>query len=168
MDIYRIAIEKEKKMEHFYNQMFKETKHKGLKNIFSIMAKQENNHANIFNKLINSFGTKNIVETFDVHPLDMPEIKNILLEIKKERKTHYTANPELVIYQKIKNLEKESENFYHSMAVGATDIKLKQLLLLFASEERNHYFLMCEIYEMMRAPITWIENAEFNHIGKFY
>lgn len=172
MDICKIAIEKENKMERFYNQLYKESTHPGLKNIFSMMAEQEKKHANTFKRIIENSSIKNTSkETFagnsDVAPLDMPKIKYILVEIKNIKEIPYVSESVQNIYLIIRNLEKESENFYLDMAKTANEDKLKGLLQTFALEERSHYFLMWELYEMVHAPTIWIENAEFNHLKEY-
>ncbi|MBF0297825.1 MAG: ferritin family protein [Oligoflexia bacterium] len=169
MDICKIAIEKENKMEHFYNQLYKESTHFGLKNIFFMMSNEEKKHANKFKQIIEdkNISKKISVLDSDITPLDMPKIKNILNEIKKIHDIQYISKTEQEIYLNICNLEKESEKFYLDMVSITDENKLKQLLRAFALEERNHYFLMCDIYEMVRAPTIWVENAEFNHMKEY-
>ncbi|MBF0298896.1 MAG: ferritin family protein [Oligoflexia bacterium] len=154
MDICMMAIEKEQKMERFYNKLYDKTSNEKLKNIFSLMAKQEKKHAEKFIQITKNLGEEIFTEDVNITPLDTLKIKNILNEIKNSQQTQYLPGSDQKVYHNICELEKESEDYYYEMASKVTDTKLKRLLQRFASEEHEHYLLMCELYEIVRTQTT--------------
>ena len=62
MDIFQFAMEKEKLSEDYYRQLAEKTDHKGLKNIFNMLAGEESKHYKIVEQMSRNIAPK-VTET---------------------------------------------------------------------------------------------------------
>ncbi|HLE12748.1 MAG: hypothetical protein A2504_09650 [Bdellovibrionales bacterium RIFOXYD12_FULL_39_22] len=161
MNIFEFAKEREKKMEGLFRELSQETHNVGLKKILTMLADQENLHY----KIIESFEKKSSHEKIESDLIS--EAKSILKTIK-QRKSILDLNvsqPDL--YIKVRQFEKESEEFYLKCAKDEKDSKLKKIYELFAAEEHKHYVLMDELVQFVSRPEEWVEHAEFSSLRQY-
>ncbi|MBF0315547.1 MAG: ferritin family protein [Oligoflexia bacterium] len=162
--IQNIVVEKEKKMEQLYQQLALESEHPGLKNIFTMLAKMEGEHAVAFGDMSEHAQSKTV--EVDKEPLEEENIKKILVGMKNSNEIFDIPTSQKNLFKAVRDFEKENELFYSEMAKKEPDKATKELLLEFAKEEKGHYYLMNDLYEMISAPDRTIENAEFNQIER--
>ncbi|MBN2143370.1 MAG: ferritin family protein [Candidatus Aureabacteria bacterium] len=157
MNIYDYAMEMERDGEAFYLKMAAESKDKGLKNIFKLLASQEQRHY-LFFKALKEKETVQVEETsfFD-------ELKNIFRKMEKNNKKFNLTLPQNEVYRQAQALEKKTENFYRKIAKKFAKETQKKMILRIADEENQHYLLLEDLIEFISRPKIWLENAEWNH-----
>ncbi len=156
MNVFEFAKEREKKMEGLFRELAQETHNTGLKKILTMMADQELMHF----KIIESFEKKNRHEKIESDLIS--EAKTILKTIKKRKDILNLNISQPDLYIKVRQFEKESEEFYLKCAKDEKDAKLKSIYELFAGEEHKHFVLMDELVEFVSRPEVWVEHAEFS------
>lgn len=161
MDILEYAKKMEKDGEAFYRSLGKKTKEKGLKNILNELADAEVRHYNLLVEMEkdgNTAGDKTKILT---------TAKNIFSSIPKDKIDPNFSFPQIDIYKKALDIEKQSREFYEQKAQETDKQNQKELFLKIAEEEKQHYFLIENMLEFMQRPYRWIEFAEWNHLDEY-
>lgn len=154
MDIFQFAMEKEKFSEDFYRQLAEKTNNKGLKNICMMLAGEEARHYQIIQNMKNQ-SLKSVVET--------PILKNaedIFTSMRQSAEEFDIDINELKLYEKARDYEKQSREFYLKKSKEAEDIYQKTIFRQLANEEQKHYVLIDKICDFVARPMWFLENAE--------
>lgn len=154
MNIFEFAMEKEKLSEDYYRQLAKETTNTGLKNICTMLADEEVKHFKIV-KGMQSQTTEEITQT----PI-LQKAKQIFDSIRKSTEELNPDISELELYQKARDIEQQSKEFYLEKAKEVKDSRQKEIFQKLADEEQKHYFLLNNICEFVARPEWFLENAE--------
>ena len=161
MDIFKFAKERELKMEGLYKELSSETNNVGLKKILNMLAEQEAMHY----RVIESMEKKNSVNESESSLIK--DSVDILKSIKERKDTMDLNISQPDMYVKVKEFEKESEEFYTKLANEENDQERKKIFELFAKEERKHFDLMNELVEFVSKPESWVEHAEFSSLRDY-
>lgn len=154
MDIFQFAMEKEKLSEDYYRQLSEKTGHKGLKNICNMLADEESKHYKIVEQMNKKIPAK-VAQT--------PILNNAKKVFEKMRESAEKFNfdiSELELYQKARDIEKESRRFYLEKAEEVKDACQKGIFKKLASEEQKHFVLLENICDFVARPQWFLENAE--------
>ena len=162
MDIFELAMEKEKFAKDYYHDMAEKTDNTGFANIFEMLAKEEQKHYDTVSQMKEQTPPKDITDV-DV----MNDARAIFAKMKGKKDHFDTEESELEIYRKARQIEKDSRDYYLEKASESDDAKIKEIFEKLADEERKHYFLLDNIIEMVSRPEQWVENPEWYHLEDY-
>ncbi len=162
MNIYEFAMQMEKDGENYYRELAEKTNHSGLKNILNLLANEEVKHFELLKKLNEKQDNPALRETSI-----LSDAKNVFFEMKEKNETFNQEMPQVEFYEKAKDIEEKSHQFYLEKANEVEGDAAKKLLLKIAEEEKKHIFLMDSLAEYLSRPDAWVENAEFNKLEEY-
>jgi rubrerythrin len=154
MDIFQFALEKEKFSEEYYRQLAGKTNNKGLKNICNMLADEENKHQ----RIVEQMSQKIPVEAAQTHVLG--NAKEVFEKMRQSAEKFNFDISELELYQKARDIEKESRSFYLEKAEELKDSSQKEIFKKLADEEQKHFVLLEKICDFVARPQWFLENAE--------
>jgi rubrerythrin len=161
MDIFDFAINMEKEGQAFYLELAQKSHNQGLKNIFKMLAADEEKHGQILVTMREETAPE-LTETAILN-----QAKGIFAGLTGEELEIGDSTGQIDLYLKALDIEKRSEDFYRSKAQEINNEPQKELLLKIAEEESRHRFLLQNIIEFVSRPQQWIEDAEFNHLEDY-
>ena len=155
MNVLDFAINMELDGEKYYKEQAEIAQDISLKNIFLILAEDENSHAKLLQHKSNNMsyelkGTETISET-----------KNLFKEIK-DFKNELKQNPDqLDLYRVALEKEKESIDLYEKLLSQSEDDKSINLFKFLIAQEKDHYTTLEELVSQLNKCNDWVEAAEF-------
>jgi rubrerythrin len=161
MDILRFAMEKEKFSEHYYLRLAEKTGNPGLKNICKMLAEEEAKHYYIIEQM-----SQKIPVTVTKTKI-LNDAKNIFLKMRDSAEKFNTDISELELYQKARDIEKDSRLFYLEKAEQAENESQKEVFKKLADEEEKHLRMLENICDFVARPMWYLENAEMYHIDDY-
>ena len=164
MNIYDYAIQMEKDGEAYYRELGLKSNHEGLNYIFTLLADEEVSHYTILEemKAANPGAVLNEKEK-DV----LKNAKNIFAEMKDKVSEMDFSLPQADFYRKALETEEKSIEYYLEMSEKVESDEYKAIFKKLAAEEKKHKFLMEYLVDFISRPITWLEDAEFNHLSEY-
>jgi rubrerythrin len=162
MNIFEFAMKMEKDGEAYYRELAEKTTHTGLKNILNLLANEEVKHYEVLNKLSKQESNLKMAET---HIL--VDAKNVFVQMKEQGSTFDLKIPQPEFYEKAREIEEKSYQFYLEKAREVEDESARKVLLKIADEEKKHIFLMENLVEYLSRPGAWVENAEFHKLDEY-
>ena len=161
MNIFEFAMEKEKLSENQYRMLSAKATNKGLKNICNMLAEEEKNHYGIVERM-------NRNAPSEVKESSIPDAAiDIFKKMRQSTENFDLDISQLQLYQKARDVEKESKSFYLEQAEQSKNAQQKEIFSKLAAEEHKHYILLQNICDFIAKPQTFLENAEFNHIKDY-
>lgn len=161
MDIFEFAMEMEKNSEDYYRQLSTKTTNKGLSNILTMLAEEESKHFRIVRQM-KAQSPATITET-DV----LGDASAIFQNIRESAKTFNIEITELQLYEKARDIEKKSRQFYLDKAQEVTDTSHRDIFRKLAAEEQKHLALLQGICDFVARPQWFLENAEIYHLEDY-
>lgn len=158
MNIFEFAKKMELDGKKRYEQQYEIETNQGIKEILKLLMSQEQEHYNALSSLESS-GRYN-----DYKAASFAGVKNLFEEMKDELDSLSKDN--VKFYKVILDIEKKSEAFYTKHAEEQQG-QVKEILLKLAKEEHNHVIIIDNIIDFINKPNTWVEDAEFNHMGHY-
>ena len=154
MDIFAFAMEKEKLSEDYYRQLSKKTDNKGLSNILIMLADEERKHFEVVQQMQKQT-PQGKTET------DILENARDVFEKMRESAEDFDFDvSEVRLYEKARDIEKESLEFYREKTEEITNASQKEIFKRLAGEEQKHLVLMERICDFVARPQWFLENAE--------
>lgn len=161
MNVFEYALEKEKHAQEYYTDLAGKCNNEGLKYILNMLAEEEGRHVIIIQKMQGE------------HP-EMPGESTLLSDAKatfekmKGSKEAFDFNiAQIELYKKAQEIEKSAKEHYISKMNELKDETQKNIFQKLADEEQRHYNLLGNIIEFITKPQSWLENAEFHHLGEY-
>lgn len=154
MDIFQFAMKKEKFSEEYYRQLAEKTDNNGLKNICNMLANEESKHYKIVEQM-----SQKIPSEAAQTPI-LGNAKEIFEKMRKSAENFNFDISELELYQKARDIEKESRSFYLEKAEELKDSSQKEIFKKLADEEQKHFVLLEKICDFVDRPQWFLENAE--------
>ena len=155
MNILDFAINMELDGEKYYNDQAEIINDKYLKNIFLILAKDENSHAKILQDKSNNL-------SYDLKSNEtLSEAKNLFKGIKDFKNEIKQKPDQLDLYRVALEKETESIDLYEKLLSQAEDDKSKKLFEFLIDQEKDHYITLEEIVSQLNKSNDWVEAAEF-------
>ena len=157
MNVFDIAMKMELDGKAYYEKLASQSDLPGLQTIFGRMAEDEQKHFEFFcamkagKKLPELRAGTTLAATITVfEKLPLPDAT-----LKKVKDT-------LAAYQHGMDVEAKSQHFYEKAAGEETDPQLKEILLLIAAEEKQHFEIMENLYHFTDAPNQSLSGAEIS------
>jgi len=162
MDIFKFAMEKEKLSEEYYLQLSKKTNNKGLSNILAMLAQEERKHFNVVRQMQQQQKPQAKTET-DV----LANAREVFEKMRQSAESFSFDITEPELYEKARDIEKQSMQFYLEKSNEAKDASQKQIFKMLADEEKKHLALVQAIYDFVARPQWFLENAEMYHFDDY-
>lgn len=154
MNIFEFAMEKEKLSEDYYRQVSRKTDHKGLCHILTMLADEERKHYEVVRQMKENA------------PVTVPKTniignaRAIFQKMRESAESFVVGITELELYEKARDIEKESRQFYLKKADKVADSSHKEIFKKLANEEQKHFVLLESICDFVARPQWFLENAE--------
>jgi rubrerythrin len=164
--IWQLAKDVELQGKALYESLAESTLVKGLSDVFSLLAREEQRHYIIFEKL-----GKNMPVEFGVSELasfDIPGIfRTVAAEMQHGDEALKALDDAETGCRKALLLENNSIEAYRKMQVDSLNGMQKNALSLIIGEEKHHVTIIENLIEFIHRPKEWLENAEVNHHTEF-
>lgn len=152
MELLELAISMELDLEKFYQDQADLNKDNSLNVVFTMLAKEEKNHANILRT--------------NADKLTLPlEDSNILLDVQSIFKNidgiADDLQSQLDTYRMALEKEQESLKFYQDLYVNTSKEQSKTVLQYLINQEDKHCVILEELVNLVSRPDEWVESAEF-------
>jgi rubrerythrin len=156
IDILKTAILLERRGKAFYTQVARQTESKAVKQIFEMMAEEEDEHVAFLSKQFANFEkTQAFLKPEHHEEVDDTDAVMILsAEIKKEISA---ASFEAAAISAAIDFENRAIAVYSQRAEEATDPNEKELYQMLADWEKGHHHLLHKLNEDLKEQI-WNDN----------
>jgi len=160
MDIFEFAMQMEQEGRDLYLEIAGKSHDKGIKEIFGMLASDEEKHQDVIRKMKDSVPDVGETEVLST-------AKNVFTGMRDGGDRIDVSQPQSDLYRKAMDIEARSVKFYEEKAEEERSPGKKQIFGSLAREEKKHLFLMENLVEFISRPETWLENAEFNHLEEY-
>jgi rubrerythrin len=155
MEILELALSLELDLEKYYNEQAEKNKENSLHVVFTMLADEEEKHANILlgkaDKLTLKFEDNSI----------LIQARSLFQNIK-DFKSEFTDIPsQLDSYRFALEMEQKSKKFYKELYDTVEDEKTKETYGYLVHQEDLHCIIMEELVKLTTRPEEWVESAEF-------
>jgi len=154
MDIFEFAMSKEKLSEEYYRQISRKTNNKGLNHILTMLADEERKHFEIVRQLQEQ--TPQTVSKTNV----LENAQAVFEKMRGATENFDVDLTELELYEKARDIEKQSRQFYLEKADEVADASHQEILKMLANEEQKHFVILEKICDFVARPQWFLENAE--------
>jgi rubrerythrin len=154
MDVFKFAMEKEKFSEDYYRRLSKKTSNKGLSNILTMLAQEERKHFNA----IQQMQQQRPQQKMDTDVLG--NARQVFENMRQSVENFSFDVTEVELYEKARDIEKDSRQFYLEKSNEVTDASYKEIFKKLADEEQKHLVLVQRICDFVARPQWFLENAE--------
>lgn len=155
MNSFEFAINMELDGEKYYIEQAKINKENSLNTVFIMLAKDEANHAKIFQNKLNEL-------SYDLKSNNtISEFKSVFKEIGNYKNEIKKIPNQLDLYRAALEKEKQSIELYKKFLSEATDDKEKQLFEYLIKQEGDHFAILEELVLLINRSDDWVESAEF-------
>lgn len=161
MNVFDYVMQMEKDGETFYRDLASKSEEGGLKRIYMMLAEDEVNHYNAFQKLKED-SSPEIAET-----VVLTNAKTIFAQMKEKVDSLEFDLSVVDLYKKAIEVEKSSAAFYREKAEEMEKPGAKEIFLKIAGDEDRHQHLLENMVIFLSRPNQWIEDAEFNHLDEY-
>lgn len=161
MNIFELAMEKEKISEDYYRQLADRTSNAGLRNICNMLAGEEARHYRAAAKMKENTDPQLAETTILI------DAKAVFSKMRVPVEKFNFDITERQLYETARNNESESIKFYLDLAEQADNARHKDIFLKLAAQEKKHFVLWENIMDFVAAPETWLENAEWYHLEQY-
>lgn len=153
MELFDVAIRMETEGAAFYRDLAAKTPSEGFRNIFTMLAEDEDRHKATFEAMKANIDIPSSTSDASVRATEI---------FKKFSKDDFlNEEKQLAVYEEALEIELKSIEFYSEQHDSVSDVKQKRALAKIIEEERRHYDLIDDIIVMVERPETWVEHAEF-------
>jgi len=161
MDIFEFGMKMEKDGEAFYRKLAGECGDMGLASILNMLADAEVDHFNVLEEM--SGKSDPAMAQTDL----LSGVKNVFAGMREGNHEFDFKAPQVDLYKKAQDLEKQSEMFYREKAEAAEADAHKEIFNKIAVEEKQHYLVLDTIIDFVSRPESWLENAEWNNLREY-
>ncbi len=162
MNVYDFAMKMELDGKAYYEEMSKRASITGLKNIFSMLADDEQKHYEIIKNLKGKTGDTEMADS-----AALENSRNIFNELMVEKGGLDTMKEDLEGYRYAMKIEADSVRFYENAAHKERKSSVKSLLLRIAEEEKKHFNIVENIYDFVLSPKYYLAWGEFSNLKEF-
>lgn len=155
IDVLKTAILLERRGKAFYTQAARQTESKSAKQIFEMMAEEEDEHINFLVKQFKNYADTNQFLKVE----DPPEEDDTVIEILSEKiKDEISAAGfEASAISAAIDFENRAIEVYSNRAKEATDPEEKKMYQMLADWEKTHHHLLYKLNEDLKEKI-WNDN----------
>ncbi len=162
MNVFDYAMKMEQDGKAFYEDMSKRCSIAGLRNIFSMLADDEQKHYEVILNLKQKTGNNDMADS-----KVLEYSKNIFSDLTAEKERPDTMKEDLEGYRYAMKIEADSVRFYESAARKERKSSVKSLLLRIAEEEKKHFNIVENIYDFVLSPKYFLAWGEFSNLKEF-
>jgi len=164
MNIFEYAMKMEEDGRAFYLEHAEKTSIPALKRVLVELAEDELKHYNLFKALR------------DDQPAEYKEaekttilstVKNVFESLKTEGAALSFEADARKAWEKAREIEEKSENFYREKAGEVNDERQKHIFNSIADEEHKHWVTMENVIQFLDRPQQWLEDAEWSHLEDY-
>jgi len=155
MDALELALSLELDLEKYYKEQAEKNKNNSLNIVFTMLAKEEEKHADI------------LLGKADLFTMSVNE-ESILIESRKvfgqlkDFESDISDLPsQLDSYLFALDMEHKSLDFYHGLKDNAQDEHAQKTYDYLIKQEEIHCVLLEELVKLTTRPKEWVESAEF-------
>lgn len=160
MNAIDYALKMELDGKAFYEDESARTGDFRVKQIFNMLARDEQRHYDIINEFKKSVYNYKSTDTFKT-------TKNIFSDMLNKKQTFKVEIDVFDVYKQAIDMEKKSVELYTNEAIKAKTSDEKTILLKLAEEEKKHQVILENLMEFIRKGDEWVESAEFTHLDEF-
>ena len=161
MNVFDFAMQMEADGKAHYEKLAAETPIVGLRNIFFMMAADEQKHyVTIQSMKAGGYGAMTGSNVLD-------EAKNVFQGLMNEKILIGGLGKDLDGYRYAMKVEADSVKLYEDMAKKENSAEVVQILLKIANEEKRHYNIMENLYDFVLAPQNFLAWGEFSNLKEF-
>ena len=161
MNIYEIAMEKELEVKKYYEKLAEETSHAGVKNIFMMLAADEQRHFDAVLAMQNEADYEVLANS----PA-LEVAREVLGVFIGDTVPASTMKDSLDSYQRALLIETESIQFYEGILESVKDKRMKKVLSTIYAQEKEHYTIVENLYEYVLKPEYFLEWGEFSNLRR--
>ena len=161
MNVFDFAMQMEKDGKTHYEKLAAGTPIVGLKNIFSMLAADEQKHFETIQAM------KTGANDAMAGSIALDEAKNVFQGLMNDRTLLGGLKKDLDGYLYAMKVEADSVKLYEDMAKKENRADVVQLLLKIANEEKKHYNIMENLYDFVLAPQNFLAWGEFSNLKEF-
>lgn len=155
MNILATAIAMEVDLGQYYLKQAEINKGNSLNKIFTMLAKDEKEHAAILRGKSQELNYElKVSETLVESKKLFKGIEDFKVEIKD-------LPTQLDALRLALEMEKKSIDAYENILLETTDEKAKELFQFLIGQEKEHYQTIQELVTYLAKPEEWVESAEF-------
>ena len=158
MNIFDFAMKMELDGKTYYEKLAAETSVSGLKSIFISLAADEQKHYEI----ILAIKTGTDLKMTDSTVLE--KAKNLFEVLMGDKNIVASLSKSLDGYLHARNIEANSVKLYEDMAKQEDNQDTVQLLLRIANEEKKHFNVLDNLYDLVLAPQNFLAWGEFSNL----
>lgn len=155
MELLKLALSMEEDLKDFYEQQAELNKENSLHKVFSLLAKEEEKHAEILR------GYSSEIELPLTDSTILNDIKPIFKELHDFKSDVKILPNQLDVYRMALEKEEESLKFYQDLYDKASEERSKRVFQYLIRQEDKHCILLEELVKLVTRPEEWVESAEF-------
>lgn len=156
VEILKTAILMEKRGYALYRNVAEQTKVAEVANIFDLMAKEEQIHAEYLTKQLEEYGKNQVLADIKLPAEDSNAIINLILD-KELKKKISAAGFEAAAIAAAIDMENNAIRIYGERAAEATDPNEKALFAWLSEWEKGHHKLLQDLDKELREEV-WYDN----------
>jgi rubrerythrin len=156
VEILKTAILMEKRGQALYNNVAGQTQVPEVRNIFSLMAKEEKLHEEFLSKQLIEYGKNQSLAEMDLPREEADSLLNAILG-KDLKKKISGAGFEAAAISAAIDMESNAIRIYGERATAATDPNEKALFAWLSDWEKGHHKLLCQLDNELKEEI-WYDN----------
>ena len=161
MNLFDFAMKMELDGKVLYEKFAGQTEHVGLKTIFTSLAADEQKHYDIISTL------KSGVENSMAETAVLDSAKSVFQGLSEDTALLGGMRKSLDGYYLAMKIEADSVRLYEDMAGKEERAGTKMLLQKIAGEEKKHYNIMENLYNLVLAPEIYLAWGEFSNLKEF-
>jgi rubrerythrin len=161
MNVYEIAMEKELEIKIYYEKLAEEASLAGVKNIFTLLAADEQRH---FDAVLAMQNESECEVLADSPALEIA--REVLGEFIGDSVPASTMKHSLDSYHHALLIERESITFYEGILESVKDNRLEKVLTTIYAQEKEHYTIVENLYEYVLKPEYFLEWGEFSNLRR--
>lgn len=162
MNVFDFAMDIERSGSRFYSQLAEKAEQKGVKTIFSMMAKDEEDLLQKFQAMKTSVQTTTMEDS-----VALEYVPNIFKEVLDEQEA-LNVSDDLEAYNYVMKVEEDLCRLYENAAEKEKNEQVKNLLLQIAAQEHRELESLQEIYDFVNAPNEFLAWGEFSNLDEFH
>jgi len=163
MDVYDYAMKMEEDGRALYLHLAEKTTIEGVKNIFRMLADDEQKHYEIFESMKAQPRLKGMTDS-----VALAQAKNVFEKLRAQRQTMAELGDSLETYRQAMQIETDSVRLYEETAAKEKSPDVQRLLRQIAAEEQKHYNILENLYLFANAPNEYLAWREFSNVGEFH
>ena len=164
MNVFEYAMKMETDGRQFYLDSAENVDSPELKKILLELAEDEAKHYAIFKALKGGLTTE-YKETEKTSILTT--VKNVFEKLRDDKQELEFPPEAKAIWEKAREIEKESEEFYREKAGEMESDSQKKILNRIADEEHRHWVTMQNVIQFLDRPNHWLEDAEWSNLEDY-